>query len=293
MVHVTTSETPPRPALERAEERAFVADLYATEAEAYDRHLLIDCEYRTPAVLADALAPTLAKLAALGRGAWLDLGAGTGLLGRALAARGLVVPWVGLDLAPEMLARADAALYPLRCAVDVSTAIPVRDCCCSAVVAAGLLEHLADPVRLVREAYRVLVPGGALALSFSPSAAGCTEEFEPFSRLLAHAEDQLCHDVESAGFAMASRLDFDGYRTGREGWVPQCGFLAVARGKQDATAAIARAPVPTEWARILQCPMCHGRDEGLAHATSEGADAWTCGACHGCFPMRGAVLDLR
>ncbi|MET8505124.1 class I SAM-dependent methyltransferase [Streptomyces sp. NPDC004787] len=97
----------------------------------------------------------------------LDAGCGTGRalppLREAVGRTGTVI---GADLTPEMLAEAaragrDAAGTLLL--TDVAR-LPLRDGCLEAVFGAGLVSHLADPERDLRELARVVRPGGRLAL---------------------------------------------------------------------------------------------------------------------------------
>ncbi|MFF8601181.1 class I SAM-dependent methyltransferase [Streptomyces sp. NPDC015232] len=97
----------------------------------------------------------------------LDAGCGTGRalppLREAVGPAGTVI---GADLTPEMLAEAakagrDAAGTLLL--TDVAR-LPLRDGGLDAVFGAGLVSHLADPERDLRELARVVRPGGRLAL---------------------------------------------------------------------------------------------------------------------------------
>lgn len=99
----------------------------------------------------------------------LDAGCGTG---RALAPlRSAVGPAgtvLGIDLTPAMLDRARARDKgrEARGALllgDVAR-LPVRDAALDAVFAAGLIAHLPEPARGLRELARVVRPGGVLAL---------------------------------------------------------------------------------------------------------------------------------
>jgi SAM-dependent methyltransferase len=93
----------------------------------------------------------------------LDLGAGTGVAGRAALAAG-ARSVVCADSALGMLRRCSAGLHPV--AADV-TALPFRDGCFDLAVAAFCLGHLDRPVAGLREARRV-----AAALAASSFAAG-------------------------------------------------------------------------------------------------------------------------
>jgi 2-polyprenyl-3-methyl-5-hydroxy-6-metoxy-1,4-benzoquinol methylase len=99
----------------------------------------------------------------------LDLGCAIGTFAVELAARpGLHV--VGVDFSTTALAMAAehaGASRPDRRAAFVASAaeqLGLRDGAFDVVVAADVIEHLVDPETLVREAHRVLRPGGVLVL---------------------------------------------------------------------------------------------------------------------------------
>lgn len=90
----------------------------------------------------------------------LDLACGAGLLAPHVA--GLGYRHVGLDLSAAALVQARGhGVVPVR--GDVLR-LPFRDGVADVVVAGEVLEHVADPARLVVEACRVLRPGGTLVL---------------------------------------------------------------------------------------------------------------------------------
>jgi SAM-dependent methyltransferase len=97
-----------------------------------------------------------ARFAAAGARTVLDVGGGHGRLSRLLPGLGLRALLVDLspamlDLAPRPAVRADGARLP---AADASV---------DAVAALYTLYHYADPLRPIREARRVLRPGGLFA----------------------------------------------------------------------------------------------------------------------------------
>lgn len=118
-------------------------------------------------------------LAALARGEEvLDLGCGTGLdcllAARAVGPRGSVV---GLDMVPEMLARAEAALVRAGAAAGAAAlghtrfvqgvleAMPLPDASVDVVISNCVINLSQDKPRVLAEAFRVLRGGGRLAIS--------------------------------------------------------------------------------------------------------------------------------
>ncbi len=85
----------------------------------------------------------------------LDLGSGEGALASAAAPTGLTV--ISVDGAAPMVSAARHHGPALRAEL---TALPVSDVVVDAAVAVNVLDHLDDPVPALREAHRVLRPGG-------------------------------------------------------------------------------------------------------------------------------------
>jgi SAM-dependent methyltransferase len=93
----------------------------------------------------------------------LDLGCGTGELARSLATVGLRV--VGCDISPQMLLR--AARDKGGCAGWARLepgwqTLPFASAAFDVVVAASVLEYVAEPANVLRECARVLRPGGVV-----------------------------------------------------------------------------------------------------------------------------------
>lgn len=165
----TDGGTLPSDALDRVEwttEAADTTDLarrYDAWAVAYDQDLLQGEDYGTVIDrVVDAMrrhVPSAARV--------LELGCGTGLVGRALQEEGYA-HLDGLDLSPGMLERArrHGAYRSLRTA-DLNAGIPQPDATCDAVLAVGTLTYL-NPL-LFHEVCRVLAPGGAFVFTFQPA----------------------------------------------------------------------------------------------------------------------------
>ena len=96
----------------------------------------------------------------------LDIGCGTGvLLQRALGADPSRIA-IGVDVTHNMLLRARARLAPQVALVEASAdALPMRAASVDLVVSTSALHYMDDPITVLREARRVLVPGGGIVVT--------------------------------------------------------------------------------------------------------------------------------
>ena len=92
----------------------------------------------------------------------LDVGCGTGWLAEHFDR------YTGVDASEDAVAKARERGRNVALA-DVEERLPFEDASFDAIVMKDLLEHVADPVAVVLEAHRVLVPGGT-AFASSPDA---------------------------------------------------------------------------------------------------------------------------
>jgi 2-polyprenyl-6-hydroxyphenyl methylase/3-demethylubiquinone-9 3-methyltransferase len=90
----------------------------------------------------------------------VDIGCGAGLLAPHVAGKGY--RHIGVDLVPSALAQ--AAAHGVRPVVGDATALPLPDGCADVVAAGEVFEHVRDLNGAVREACRLLRPGGRLVL---------------------------------------------------------------------------------------------------------------------------------
>jgi SAM-dependent methyltransferase len=179
----------------------------------YERHLVEDCRYRTPDVVADTLRDLEAS------GLWLDLGAGTGLVGKATVRAGLAIELVALDVSPAMLSLVEAPSYVARHRADATIELPFDDASFDGFLAAGLFEHVADPASTLSNAARVVKPGGAFALTFPPNGAGRSELFDSEEGLFSHDVDRMRELLASFGLRATRETSFPAYLSGSKGWV--------------------------------------------------------------------------
>jgi flavin reductase (DIM6/NTAB) family NADH-FMN oxidoreductase RutF/ubiquinone/menaquinone biosynthesis C-methylase UbiE len=178
------------------------------------------------AALLDDLLALAEPLDPLGR--CLDLGCGAGRVTRDLAPRCREV--VGVDSSPAMLERARerAAEFGLANVTYVeaqASALPFPEGSFDRVFIANLLFHLADPGVALREAKRVLRPGGRLVIldpstTMSRGAALDVVKAQGLRRFAAHAllawsdaaelgrrydEERLAADLSEAGLSVLTQ----------------------------------------------------------------------------------------
>jgi ubiquinone/menaquinone biosynthesis C-methylase UbiE len=105
----------------------------------------------------------LASIALPERARLLEVGCGTGVLTRALAALPGVESVVGVDLAPSLLEKARELAPAIRFEQADARELPFADASFDTVVFDSTLSHVPEPERALAEAARVLRPGGTLA----------------------------------------------------------------------------------------------------------------------------------
>jgi SAM-dependent methyltransferase len=167
----------------------------------------------------------------------LDAACGTGralpLLRRAVGPSGRVI---GLDVTPEMLAEATrrgrSSIAALVLA-DVAR-LPIRAASVDAVLAAGLLAHLADPSAGLGELARVTRPGGRLVL------------FHPIGRAALAARHGGTPDAGDVRAEPAVRdlLGRCGWHTDKVDDGPDRYLVVASRRRDSRSSATIRTPTP-------------------------------------------------
>jgi demethylmenaquinone methyltransferase/2-methoxy-6-polyprenyl-1,4-benzoquinol methylase len=109
----------------------------------------------------------------------LDLGCGSGALGRLLAGRARVV---GLDVSLGMLAQATRRSPSLRLVQASAFALPFGDRSFDAAISGFVLRNLHDLPAAFAELHRVVVPGGGVALVdiTEPASPGLRRAFDAY-----------------------------------------------------------------------------------------------------------------
>lgn len=138
----------------------YVTNLFDGVARHFERHLVQELEYQVPAALAEMVRPELKAHACV-----IDLGCGTGLVGKALAASGAQI--VGIDLSARMLeiAARQGVYAKLEKGelVEILSRYPAGSA--HAVLAADVFIYIGDLAATFAAVARVLAPRGLFALS--------------------------------------------------------------------------------------------------------------------------------
>ncbi len=128
-------------------------------AASYDSDFVREMDYVLPERVAEAFA------AAAPQAPVLDIGAGTGLVGVALARLG-IGPVDGTDISPGMLkAAAEKRVYAKLFEGDLMARLPVADGTYASAISAGTFTSGHVGPEALDEVLRVVRPGGLVALS--------------------------------------------------------------------------------------------------------------------------------
>jgi predicted TPR repeat methyltransferase len=139
---------------------AVVAERYDAWARTYDVDLG-DWSYQAPDVVVRTLLDRHPGAASV-----LDVGCGTGLVGRTLRDRGYAGRLEGLDLSQASLEQAEAGgAYDALRRTDLQQRLPVDDGSVDAVVCVGVMTYLPDVEAIWRELARVTRSGGLVVLT--------------------------------------------------------------------------------------------------------------------------------
>jgi SAM-dependent methyltransferase len=180
-----------KPLLDKAYDRKNndeVVDLYSEWAETYDDELKSN-SYVAPergvALFAEHVTDRDARI--------VDIGCGTGLVGRFLAARGYTAI-DGLDISAEMLSQARGkGDYTNLFEADLTKAIDVADATYDAAISVGTFTHNHVGPSGLDEVLRIVKPGGVASITVNADAYIADGYAEKFDTLVA---DGVCSIVE-------------------------------------------------------------------------------------------------
>lgn len=148
--------------------------LYGRWAKSYERSFAQGMDYRLPEHVAQAFVEFGAS------GPALDIGAGTGLVGAALAARGFA-SIDGMDISPQMLEEASKkGVYRKLFEGDMTGRLPVADGAYQAIVSSGTFTTGHVGPEALHEVLRIAAAGAKIVLSVSEAhwiSAGFAAKF--------------------------------------------------------------------------------------------------------------------
>jgi predicted TPR repeat methyltransferase len=137
-----------------------VAERYDAWSRSYDDDLA-SWSYQAPAVVAETVVTRRP-----GAGSALDVGCGTGMVGRALRDRGFAGRLVGLDISKASLEIAEqGGAYDSLEQADLQQRLAVEDGAVDVVVCVGVMTYLPDVEAVWRELARVARPGGLVVVT--------------------------------------------------------------------------------------------------------------------------------
>ncbi len=137
-----------------------VADRYDDWAQSYDVDL-IAWDYRAPTVVVDAVLTRTPDVAEV-----LDVGCGTGLVGRTFRHHGFTGRLTGLDLSQASLdLAAESGAYAELTQADLQQRLPLDDDAADATVCVGVMTYLPEVEPFWRELARVTRPGGLVVVT--------------------------------------------------------------------------------------------------------------------------------
>jgi predicted TPR repeat methyltransferase len=198
----------------------YVRALFDDYAPHFERHLVDGLAYRGPELLVAAL-----DAAVPGRrfGRALDLGCGTGLMGRALAGRAARID--GVDIAPRMIdvARRSGAYAMLTVASLDEAVAAAPEGTFDLITAADVLVYLGDLSSVFASIARVLTPGGLFAFT----AQRCHAGGHAFGADLRFAHSPGCIETALAGAGLLTE-QLDALWARRENGRPVPGLVGVA-----------------------------------------------------------------
>ncbi len=203
---------------------AYVQALFDQYAPRFEASLVGDLGYRGPALLFKAV---LAVRAAIRKPAFfkraIDLGCGTGLAANAFAKE--VDHFTGIDLSPRMIekARATGFYAELEVADMVQGLTNKPDASVDLILAADAMVYVSDLAPVLREAQRVLVPGGLLA--FTAETHGGNGVILGGGLRYAHGAPYVRGSIDAAGLKLSH---FDELSARNEDYAPVPGLVVVA-----------------------------------------------------------------
>lgn len=140
----------------------------------------------------------------------VDLGCGTGELLKSLSKKAKSL--IGVDYSVEMLAKAEKNCTEEGIPVDLRLGaiehLPVADGLADLAVLSLALHHLPDPERGIRDAARILVPGGKLLIADFEKHENESLRERFGDRWLGFSKEQISRFLDKAGFRLEDSQAF-------------------------------------------------------------------------------------
>ncbi|MCP9628130.1 methyltransferase domain-containing protein [Rhodopseudomonas palustris] len=180
---------------------AYVTSLFDQYAPRFEAALLGELGYRGPELLCDAVLDVCGAGRPPRFGQVIDLGCGTGLVGRLF--RPLAAALVGIDLSAQMLAQARrSGAYARLVRADLVEGLAAESPAgTDLILAADVLIYIRDAAPLLCQAARVLKPGGLLAVTAETHAGDGVALTEGLR--FAQSEACLRDELQRAGLEVA------------------------------------------------------------------------------------------
>ncbi|MES2069520.1 MAG: tetratricopeptide repeat protein [Pseudomonadota bacterium] len=181
---------------------AYVKELFDQYAGHFEQHLLQGLQYRTPALLVDAVRQTAREATVPATpAAWniVDLGCGTGLCGPLL--KPLAGRLVGVDISPNMLEQAaQKGLYDELVYGEIAGFLRQQRDCYDLVLAADVFVYIGDLAEVFAGARQGLKSGGIFGFSVEESDGD--DIVLRASRRFAHSPSYLRKMAQEYGFIL-------------------------------------------------------------------------------------------
>ncbi len=199
---------------------SYVRRLFDDYAAHFDRHLLNELHYQTPALLAGVLTPLLGEVRR--DQIIIDLGCGTGLSG--IAFRAWSSKLIGVDLSPRMIEQARAkALYDELHVEELTEALAHYAGAIDLALACDVFVYIGDLAPTFAACRAALKPGGWFAFS--------TEQGTPDGPYQLHATGRYTHsEPYLRQLAIEAKFDvriFESTTLRQQSGHPVTGYLVV------------------------------------------------------------------
>ncbi len=147
----------------------------------------------------------------------LDLGTADGLMLDILNSAHSINKCIGLDLSIDLLKHCQKSWNPVYANACY---VPIKDNCIDVIVCTAVLEHVSNPAQLFKECYRLLSPGGIMALTVpDPFWSNFSENINAHLAAIFGITDQdqhnsvpgipkICAYAKEAGFAVLETRKF-------------------------------------------------------------------------------------